>query len=122
MMLQEKYSFSIHSFVDLITNSSTEIYIEASTKTVKAIKDLIDKILLSSGSAVKCDDLFTVEIDTKSYEQDYDQDYADYSPDDGGRTVSLLVKCRDTNNTAGKEAAKVLSSLTSLFNIGETHN
>ena len=121
MMLKEKYSFPVHSFVDLITNSSTEIYIEASEKTVKAVKDLVNKILLSAGSAVKCDDLFTVEIDKDKYQDRYDASYDDRDEyDDGGvRTVSLLVKCRDTNNKAGKETAAILSNLTSMFDIGE---
>lgn len=123
MMLKEKYSFPVHSFVDLITNSSTEIYIEATEKTVKAVKDLINKLLLAAGSAVKCDDLFTVEIDKEKYQDRYDEKYEDYdSGNDGGRSVYLIVKCRDTNNKAGKEAASILSSLSSLFNIGETYN
>lgn len=123
MILKEKYTFPIHSFVDLITNSSTEIYIEATGKTVEAIRKLIDKLLLSAGSAVKCDDLFTVEIDKQKYADRYDEDYKDYdSGNDGGRSVSLLVKCRDTNNPAGKEAAAILSTLSTLFNIGERYN
>lgn len=123
MILKEKYSFPVHSFVDLITNSSTEIYIEATEKTVKAVKDLINKLLLSAGSAVKCDDLFTVEIDKEGFKDRYEEDYEDYKSDsDEGRSVSLMVKCRDTNNKAGKEAANILSSLSTLFNIGERYN
>jgi hypothetical protein len=62
-MLNEKYTFTVHSFVDLITNSSTEIYIEATSKTIESLQQLIDRILIMGKSELRCEDLFTIEID-----------------------------------------------------------
>ena len=52
----------IHSFVDLITNSSSEIFVSADENTVKAVKKLIDNILKASGSDKTADDLFEISL------------------------------------------------------------
>ena len=52
----------IHSFVDLITNSSSEIFVSADANTVKAVKKLIDNILKASGSDKTSDDLFDIGL------------------------------------------------------------
>ena len=53
----------------------------------------------------------------KSYEEWVkDHDYDDY------RSIRLLVKCKDINNPIGATTAKLLSSLTSLFNIEANHD
>lgn len=54
----------IHSIVDLITNSSTEIFVSFKKDSVKVIKDLIQEIIKSTGSDKKVDDLFTVTLCT----------------------------------------------------------
>ena len=69
--------------VDLITNSSTEIYVEATQSTIKTIKELINNILESAGDGVtKADDLFTFELE-KSTRQ-----YHKYDP----KQIALIVK------------------------------
>ena len=127
--LQDSYTIKIHSFIDLITNSSTEIYVAANEKTVESVKEIINGILSVGKSEYTCDDLFTVEIDLedfknndygdsgKSYEEWVkDHDYDDY------RSIRLLVKCKDINNPVGTTTAKLLSSLTSLFGISANYN
>lgn len=52
----------IHSFVDVITNSSSEIFISADEGTVKAVKELIDTLLKGVGSAKTSDDLFDIVV------------------------------------------------------------
>src|ERR1039458_9781751 len=124
-MLKEKYTFILHSFVDLITNSSTEIYIEATDKTVKSLENLINSLLKLGGSHSTCDDLFTIEIDKEKFKKDYsyDKDCPDYDTwekedyHEDYKSISLLVKCRDENNSLGKETASILSDLTGMFNI-----
>ena len=44
-MSKQIYIIKIHSFVDVITNSSTEIYIQATERTIEQIKVLINSIL-----------------------------------------------------------------------------
>jgi len=142
--LKNKYVLTIHSFVDLITNSSTEIYVAAGDKTVKAVKEIINNILALAKSDLTCDDLFTVEIDYQKYYDDYGgEDYEEedeYTENDKskkltpkeffkkneendyGRGVSLLVKCTDPTSKLGKQTAEVLSDLTGLFTIEESSN
>lgn len=50
----------IHSFIATITNSSSEMFITASNKSVEMIKELLQKIIELSGSAKKVDELFDV--------------------------------------------------------------
>lgn len=55
-------SISFHSFVDVITNSSTTIYVRADESTIVAIKKFIDGILQKGGSTKTADDLFEFKI------------------------------------------------------------
>lgn len=56
------YKIKIHSFVDLITNSSTEIYIRASDKSIETLKKIIDNLLELGESKYKADDLFDFSL------------------------------------------------------------
>lgn len=131
----------IHSFVDLITNSSTEIYVQADKHTIEAIKGVINAILKSVAAGVTADDLFefdlTVNVDNpkpraewgpnesyyvnvstssvegKAYLFDKEDNYE--SP----AKISVSVKSK---NPELAQAAQVLSSLTSLFNIEANYN
>lgn len=47
---------------DVVTNSSMEVYQEATQYTVDAVRDIINVILKIGGSDKSCDDLFTVSI------------------------------------------------------------
>jgi hypothetical protein len=58
----------IHSFSDVITNSSEMLYIAISDKGVKSLKELINFILRKAGSDKTADDLFT-------FRSDIDEDY-----------------------------------------------
>lgn len=53
----------IHSLVDVITNSSTTIYVQCHDNTIKYAKELIDIFLQATGSNKKADDLFTFNFD-----------------------------------------------------------
>jgi hypothetical protein len=53
-------TINIHSFVDLITNSSTEIFISARENSSQAIINLIDSLLLLGGGKYRTSDLFDV--------------------------------------------------------------
>lgn len=52
----------IHSFSDLITNSSSETYVSVTNATVDAFKKLIDASIMLGGGTKKADDLFTFEF------------------------------------------------------------
>ena len=59
-----KLVFKIQSFVDIITNSSTEIYTMVGSG--EYLKQIINGVLLASGSNKKFDDLFILD-----YEYEY---------------------------------------------------
>lgn len=152
----------VHSFIDVITNSSTEIYVSADQGTIKAIKALIDNILKLGNSTLKADDLFTFEIYCEREREYYiglladnymsDEQYQEYKqigysvvenlvkeiealdkkPEwwksfedkydyDDFYDSEMIVKAKDDNPDA-EAAAKVLSSLTSLFDIEADYN
>lgn len=62
----------VHSFVDVITNSSSEIFVSASKQTVKAIENIVDHILALGGSSEKSKDLFKIELASGYLTEDYD--------------------------------------------------
>lgn len=71
-MLQAKVS--LHSIVDVITNSSTEIFINVNSNTVKVFKKFIEKILTASGIKKSADDLFDFEFNVNGYYYDDEND------------------------------------------------
>jgi len=66
----------IHSQVDLITNSSSEIFVSTSKSSCTVVKNLITSILALAGSTKTCDDLFIVEVaECYTDEEKYDEVY-----------------------------------------------
>ena len=61
MKQQEMVSIPVHSVIDLITNSSTEIFVY-SEKSLEPCKELINEILSLQGIDKKCDDLFDIKV------------------------------------------------------------
>ena len=104
----------LHSFVDLITNSSTEIYIEATERTLASVKELVNDLLILTdpGTKLTADDLFTFELED---EEDQD-DYNNYP------TRSLIIKAKEESQERAVKIAKVLSNLTGLFSMEACYN
>jgi len=59
-----KVIIPIHSVIDVITNSSTEIFTNASSNSPKLMKDVINSILQVAGCDKTADDLFDIELKT----------------------------------------------------------
>lgn len=70
--------FYLQSFNDIVTNSSMEVYQEATDYTVSSIKKIIDTILKIAQSDKKCDDLFTITIDYGEMYEEYFDKYIGY--------------------------------------------
>jgi len=104
----QKVILKIHSFVDIITNSSSEIYVEATDNTVKNVKLLVNSLLRQAESKLTCDDLFEITLSETEESDDYP-------------TVDLIVtpKSQDPNVVI---ASKILSDLTGIFNMESTYN
>lgn len=58
-----KLRIKLHSFVDVITNSSTVIYTTVNENGVQMVRDMIDEILSNiTGTTVNSEDLYDVAI------------------------------------------------------------
>ena len=90
------FEFNIQSITDIITNSSTEVFIRVKETAINTVKELINDLLKISGSTLQADDLFTIEI---LYDDSSDL---------------MVTPKQDTTECI--EAAVILSSLRSLFN------
>lgn len=69
--------FRLQSLNDVVTNSSMEVYQEATDYTVDAVRDIINVILKISGSDKSCDDLFTISINYEDMLDSYFDDCLD---------------------------------------------
>lgn len=123
----------IHSFVDLITNSSSQVFITANEKTVAAVRDMIDNLMKVAGSTKTSVDLFDIDIVDAYYGKtraESDAAVAAGEADEG--EIQYLFGERDTpaktairvipkvNTPESAAAAKYLSKLTAMFSI-ESH-
>lgn len=66
--------FRLQSLNDVVTNSSMEVYQEATQYTVNAVRDIINVILKISGSDKSCDDLSTISINYEDMLDSYFDD------------------------------------------------
>lgn len=57
-----KFVIPVHSFVDLITNSSSETFTAATEATAQAAKDIVNGILKAAGSKKTSDALFDINL------------------------------------------------------------
>lgn len=53
---------TVHSFVDLITNSSSEVFLCADANAAEGIRKIIDAVLKAANSTCRCDDMFNIEV------------------------------------------------------------
>lgn len=113
----------IHSFIDVITNSSTEIYICTHNKTIEYAKEIIDSILACAGSELKADNLFDFFIEQKCMdcceygdkckcEERAEENYNGYSESQ----LIIRAKATEPSNPTFQIAADILTDrLAQLF-------
>lgn len=80
----------VQSFSDIITNSSSEIYMCLSYNGVELFKDIINSVLKIAGSNKECDDYFDI--------------------DEWGESIRVKAKNPDC-----EEAAYILSKVNDIF-------
>lgn len=105
----------IHSIVDVITNSSTEIFSLPHKGTVNIIKDMINEILKEVGSDKTADDLFDIKILVPDY--DSDDPYENYieATDDNFYENSETSECEISIKTKNGEKSKLSSLILDIF-------
>lgn len=133
----------IHSFVDLITNSSSETFVCADKKTVQAVKELVNTFLRMGGLTQKADDLFTFELVLAAGQMeyvggDYDKELSiDAEIPITSKEAKAFIAAREDNGDCPtyhtkmrvtakpgmgdlpNQAAKILSKLNDLFQAEE---
>ena len=68
--MTKELTLKVHSFVDLITNSSSELFICPTDKTVEAVYDIVDEILKNTGSSAKAKDVVSVRLYVEEHSYD----------------------------------------------------
>jgi hypothetical protein len=113
-----------HSFVDLITNSSTEIYISCHTKSVEYLKELIDSLLKASGSDKKAEELFDFKITKEDYNTGKvktlkkDEDFELDDDNEYGKNHTLLIIPKDKT----QETINLCKQIKNIFEIDGVYN
>lgn len=98
-----KLSVPIHSFVDLITNSSSEVYVTSDRKTVDAIKTLVNSVLAAGGSTKTCDELLDISLTVE-------QGWGEY------KVIHAVAK--DPTSEAAAHAIKTLNTAFQAEDVG----
>lgn len=125
----------VHSFVDIITNSSSEIYISATDNTVAAVREVVNLLLKAAGSTKTSTDLFNVRLSymvrseatdyawkhfaTKEERNEWIVSQAEKNDFVDSEVEALVVTAKDQANADASAAAKRLQE---LFYTLETNN
>ena len=72
-----------HSFIDVITNSSTEIFVNTHSKTIEYAKNLVNSLLEAAKSDKTADDLFEFKTQKKLFWSSENED----EPDDDEKWI-----------------------------------
>ena len=119
-----------HSFVDLITNSSSQVFITADEKTISAVRDMIDNLMKVAGSTQRSVDLFDIDIVDSYYGKtraendaavaagEADESEIRYLFGEEEYPAKTAIRVTPKINTPeSAAAAKYLSKLTTMFSI-----
>ena len=112
----------IHSFIDIITNSSTEIFVQANDETIKNIKNLVNSILTIGGSSLKCDDIFEMSIVEEIYSPGvyYEtQEELQQAIEEGDEYVWTNCLIKTKTLVSSKEAELAANIINNLYNLFE---
>jgi hypothetical protein len=97
-----------HSSGDLITNSSTQTYIQATEETKQKVKDIINGALFFGRSCENCDDLFEIVLDDSGTH--WGENYF----------INLKIKVKSNSTDLNLiQLAKNIESLINTYNITE---
>ena len=77
-----------HSVIDIITNSSMEIFCDSSS-SVQPCKDLVNEFLSQMGSDKTCDDIFNITLE-------HDEQQGNYDSHD---TSEIIIEVKDEKYT-----------------------
>lgn len=122
----EKKRVKIQSVSDIITNSSTEVFMIYNEAAFKSIKELVNAILALGGTNKTFDDLFEIKANVSEY---FFEDFPEYEGEDESKILERARKedqWKDgysyidgyevtAKNPADADAAKILSNIDNIF-------
>ena len=108
-----KFTVALHSAIDLITNSSTEMFMDFSG-SIGPIKELINELLKSSGKT--CDEVFKISIRPDWWGDGTPEDWGletwdDWKDDGESRTTLHFETLDDQYADVGKLVEKFIGSI-----------
>lgn len=121
---------SLHSIIDVITNSSTEIFTYPKSDAPKMIKDIINSILEDAGSEFTCEDLYTVKLETddeyveermkdhKDLEENYPEDASWKKDQFEDMATSIVIESTGTKEQR-TNAMEITEKINKLFDADE---
>jgi len=81
----QSINVKLHSIIDVITNSSTELFITADKYAKETVIEFINEILKTAGSDKQCEDLFEVSLircmDNDEIEERIEDEFDSYRED-----------------------------------------
>ena len=113
--MNKVYIIPIHSIIDVITNSSTEVFANTHGNSMKMAKELVNKILKPTGKTI--DDYFEVkEVPAiqKMKEDNPDQNIEDFDDDPYYDDSLVLIP---KNNK--QETIDLIDEMRAIFNLEE---
>ncbi len=100
-----KIIIPLHSFVDLITNSSSEVYVYADSSTVEAARELIEALFNQAAyPGLKATDFFDISLE------------------DSDTGKQLVVTPKNPNDPKQLAVANALHKLVSSISAEEVYN
>lgn len=94
----------IHSMIDVITNSSTEIFVSTSESSIESVKGLLQDVINLGGGDKKVDDIFDFSI-----EDDGEESWTGYSQNDLIIKVKEGIPDRDQYGNIAKRFLNIFS-------------
>lgn len=108
----------VHSVIDVITNSSSEVFVTANTKTIEIVKEIINTYLKDACYAETADQLFDIELVHKGYnDNDEEIDVVGQSPYSPSRIRVTPISSVD--NPKLIELAELMNKLNDAFHGSE---
>ena len=97
-----KNKINLHSIVDVITNSSTEMFMTCHSNTINNVKNLINIILKNGGSDKTADDLYDIKLIKNTYDdndEEIQEEVVDYDEYEESQPYELSIKSKDGTDT-----------------------
>jgi len=95
---------NIHSLIDVITNSSTEIFVNSHANTIKYFKELIEDLMKCMDVKGKAEDYFEFKLKKNEYSGD-------------NNSMDLIVKPKKYN----KMILNITEEIDKIFSIEEAY-